>query len=599
MAQPDPYLREFNFTNWQASHPSDPLPAAHMDAELNRVKSVTDRILANLATIQRDDTALANQSVGYDQLAGELRTGILLSVPTQWATGTDYTENSTVFHAMVLYRCLVAHTSGTFSTDLAGGKWVILDDFSLISAPAPTADIPLGGFKHTGVGAATARTQYARVDQVQDSAFIWAGTDAGAANAYSFTLTPAVAAYATGQIFYGKIGVGHTNTGACVASFGPGNKSIKMPDGSAPAANALVAGQTYAFLYDGSGNLIVLNPTASQAGLDINGMTALTAPDVADAAVVYDTSAAANRKIVLSDLLKVLNGLTADAAPDGTADYLLSYDASASAAKKVLLHNVFKTINALTADAAPDKAADYLVTYDVSATAPKKVLLNTLLGLLGSTTNVVSVKLKVWTSSATYTPSTGMLYALLGTVGGGGGGAGGNTVSNSGGAGGASGGLSLKLASAADIGASKAVTIGAGGSGGSGGSGGNMLAGANGGDTSIGTLCVGKGGPGAAAGSTSTSNPGPAGAVAGTGDIAGTGQQGQPSLYVSTGVTLSGAGGSTIFGGGGRAVSTAGAGNAGTGYGAGGSGMMRGSSGTNNGGAGAPGLAFAIEFCSQ
>lgn len=69
MAQPTPYEREFNFSNQQAATPSDPIPAPHLDAELNRVKLTTDEILANLALFQNDEGEV---TIGYDQLDPEI-----------------------------------------------------------------------------------------------------------------------------------------------------------------------------------------------------------------------------------------------------------------------------------------------------------------------------------------------------------------------------------------------------------------------------------------------------------------------------------------------------------------------------------------------
>lgn len=80
------------------------------------------------------------------------------------------------------------------------------------------------------------------------------------------------------------------------------------------------------------------SPDDVSAYLDIAGATALTAPATGDELLINDISAsAANKKITLADALKVVDGLTADTAPDIFADYLLTYDASAAAAKKVLL----------------------------------------------------------------------------------------------------------------------------------------------------------------------------------------------------------------------------------------------------------------------
>lgn len=44
-----------------------------------------------------------------------------------WATGTSYAVRDVVTQAGVRYECSTAHTSGTFSTDLAAARWVPLD----------------------------------------------------------------------------------------------------------------------------------------------------------------------------------------------------------------------------------------------------------------------------------------------------------------------------------------------------------------------------------------------------------------------------------------------------------------------------------------
>lgn len=123
-----------------------------------------------------------------------------------------------------------------------------------------TANQPMGTFRHTGVGAAVSRTDYARVAETQDSTYAWGGTDTGAADAYVFSTSPVIVAYVAGQKLAGKIGAAHTSTGiACTANFGPGTKTIKMSDGTAPPAGAMTAARSYEWLYDGT-NLILLNP---------------------------------------------------------------------------------------------------------------------------------------------------------------------------------------------------------------------------------------------------------------------------------------------------------------------------------------------------
>lgn len=67
-----------------------------------------------------------------------------------------------------------------------------------------------------------------------------------------------------------------------------------------------------------------------------------TSPLVTDLLVIEDdpTGSPATQKITIADFFKVINGMTADATPVGSTDYVPTYDASASAAKKVLINDL-------------------------------------------------------------------------------------------------------------------------------------------------------------------------------------------------------------------------------------------------------------------
>lgn len=130
MTQPAPYNRVTSFTTDQAAQPTAPLNGANVDAELNGVKVTLDQTLANLAVIQRDDTGVANQSVGYDQLKPEL-SGVFRT-PTAWVTGHDYTIYDSVFYQGVFYRSLTSHTSGVFATDLGNNNWQLVADYNVV-----------------------------------------------------------------------------------------------------------------------------------------------------------------------------------------------------------------------------------------------------------------------------------------------------------------------------------------------------------------------------------------------------------------------------------------------------------------------------------
>jgi hypothetical protein len=209
-----------------------------------------------------------------------------------------------------------------------------------------------------------------------------------------------------------------------------------------------------------------------------------------------------------------------------------------------------------------------------------------------------------FTSSGTYTPTSGMLYCIVELQGSGGGG--GGVTSNASGitiaSGGGGGAYLRKILTAAQIGASQSVTIPSGGSGASAGN----NAGSNGSACSLGTLLSVSGGSGAGgASSAGATSPGGAPGTTGSGSlvsgalvIPGSVGGGGSSSGSTSFVSQIAYGGSAPWGGGLYVLlnSTA---LTGAGYGAGGSpgGVFQ--SGTaQGGGAGAPGAARITEFCS-
>jgi hypothetical protein len=212
----------------------------------------------------------------------------------------------------------------------------------------------------------------------------------------------------------------------------------------------------------------------------------------------------------------------------------------------------------------------------------------------------ISIVVRVFTSTGTYTPTAGMIYCIAEGVGGGGGGcSGGTSGSASGifeGGGGGGGEYARKILSATQIGASQAVIIGALGTGGA--SGGNN-GGNNGGNTSLGSLLVAIGGNGAA-----FSGTGGNGGHGGTGDVLIQGDSGGTGRIASidTISAVTPLGGASKFGTPGTATGVlAGANNGANanaeGYGAGGNGAaVNGSASSAAGGNGRPGILIITEF---
>lgn len=213
------------------------------------------------------------------------------------------------------------------------------------------------------------------------------------------------------------------------------------------------------------------------------------------------------------------------------------------------------------------------------------------------------INVQAFTASGTYTPTPGMSTAIVEVQGGGGGGGGSVATSASqwsSCSGGAAGSYGKGRFTAAQIGASVAVTIGAGGAGNVGASGGG------GGTSSFGALISAPGGAGGNTGflvtngtSAVASGPAPGSPATGGNLINASGQTGLPGLSGSNGVVGGMGAGSAVAGGSGGGMA-AGAGNAGgaaIAYGAGGGGACGNvSNGAFAGGAGKAGVVIVWEF---
>ncbi len=128
----------------------------------------------------------------------------------------------------------------------------------------PTANLPMGGFRHTGVGDATARAHYLSMAQAQDGAAEWRGTAGGTANAITLTTSPVTAAYTAGEVHTFLTGAS-ANTGAVTINVNAlGAKSLVTALGAAVGAGQLPASTLVTVRYDGT-NFRLLAPSAMVA----------------------------------------------------------------------------------------------------------------------------------------------------------------------------------------------------------------------------------------------------------------------------------------------------------------------------------------------
>ena len=212
-----------------------------------------------------------------------------------------------------------------------------------------------------------------------------------------------------------------------------------------------------------------------------------------------------------------------------------------------------------------------------------------------------AIKNQVFTTTGTYTPTANMVFASIQILGGGGAGGGCVITSNvqlSASSGGGAGEYAVGIFTAAAIGASKPVTIGAGGTAASGTTGGN------GGTTSVGALITAFGGSGGRSGPASSNY---SFAIAGAGGTGGAGGDYRtPGMVADTGWAfyVTGAnnlgvgsnGANSQLGSGGINIGS-GTGGVASGFGAGGSGTALGpSDGPSSGGNGTPGIVIVTEY---
>lgn len=138
-------------------------------------------------------------------------------------------------------------THNTLASDIATALTAsIAKDGQTVAA----ANLPMGGFKHTNVGVATALTEYARASQVQDNVLAYLTGVAGT-NTITATAALSMAALATGQRF--TFIPANTNTGATTLQInGIGSAKNVYSRGEACFGGEIVAGVPCEVLYDGT-----------------------------------------------------------------------------------------------------------------------------------------------------------------------------------------------------------------------------------------------------------------------------------------------------------------------------------------------------------
>jgi hypothetical protein len=116
----------------------------------------------------------------------------------------------------------------------------------------PTANIPLGGFKITGLGNGTTLTDAATLGQVQNNGAAVLSFISGTGDAIIAASAPAITAYTTGQEFSYTPTLTNTVAAPTINISSVGAKTITQSNGLGLWGGALVVGTPYQLYYDGT-----------------------------------------------------------------------------------------------------------------------------------------------------------------------------------------------------------------------------------------------------------------------------------------------------------------------------------------------------------
>ena len=159
----------------------------------------------------------------------------------------------------------------------------------------PTANLPMGAYVHTNVGAATTRTNYAQSAQVQDGTYSTLSAVSGT-DTITATGPIGVSAYAAGQYFNFVAAGANTTTGVTLNINSIGAKNITKNGATALSIGDIASGQMVSVIYDG---------TQFQLQSGILGVTSFNAGTTG-----FTPSSSTKGSVTLAGTLNIANGGT-------------------------------------------------------------------------------------------------------------------------------------------------------------------------------------------------------------------------------------------------------------------------------------------------
>lgn len=202
-----------------------------------------------------------------------------------------------------------------------------------------TANLPMGGFKHTNVAVASALTDYLRADQAQNSSLQYL-TSVSGTNTITATAPITPAAYAVGQVF--RFLAAGANTGAVTLNVsGLGAQAVTKNGATALIAGDIPAGALVEVVYDGTRfQLITSSATRAASGVNTD-IASLNAPALGAATATTQVAGTNNTTVSTTAFVQNrawvnLNGAgsgdlrrgswnVSSVTDNGTGDYTLNF----------------------------------------------------------------------------------------------------------------------------------------------------------------------------------------------------------------------------------------------------------------------------------
>jgi hypothetical protein len=145
-----------------------------------------------------------------------------------------------------------------------------------------TNNIPLGGNKLTGVGAATASTDAMTLLNAQNGTGVYVATVGGTADVITISPSPVIASYVTGQMF-SFIASGANTTNVTINVNGLGAKAVTKNGTTALVAGDIPSGFLVSIRYDGTRFQLVGSASTAFNGGTLTGDITMSASSIIEA----------------------------------------------------------------------------------------------------------------------------------------------------------------------------------------------------------------------------------------------------------------------------------------------------------------------------